>query len=126
MNYTCSLKNNRQFRFVYNKGKSSANKYLVIFVVKNSGETNRLGISISKKVGKSVVRNRIRRRIKESYRSLEDNIKVGYDIVFLARQGANGSEYNDIHRSIKSLLNRQSLFKENENSDARGEKIEKI
>jgi ribonuclease P protein component len=65
MAITESLKKNYQFRNVYNKGKSAANHYLVLYVLKNGKNINRLGISISKKVGKSVVRNHKARLIKE-------------------------------------------------------------
>ena len=87
MIFTRSLQKNFQFRYVYNRGKSLANKHLVMYVIKNNknAETNRLGISVSKKVGKSVVRSRVTRLIKESYRLTENEIKSGYDIVVIAR-----------------------------------------
>ncbi len=70
MRFTQSLKKNYQFGFVYNKGKSVADKYLVLYAVRNkrNPDINRLGITVSKKVGKSVVRSRVTRLIKESYR----------------------------------------------------------
>ena len=114
MKFTQSLKRNYQFGFVYNKGKSIANKFLVVYVVKNRKYTqsNRLGITVSKKVGKSVVRSRVTRLIKESYRLSEDEIKTGYDIVVLARVSANGATYNEINKSLLSLLKKHDLLKE--------------
>ena len=66
MIFTDSLKNNRDFVNVYTSGRSYANKYLVIYTLKNNSDRNRLGISVSKKVGNSVVRHRLKRLIKES------------------------------------------------------------
>ena len=112
MKFTQSIKKNFQFRFVYNKGKSLANRLLVMYVVKNKKytDTNRLGISVSKKVGKSVVRSRVTRLIKESYRLSEEDIKQGYDIVVIARVSANGADYKDINKALLSLLKKHDLL----------------
>ena len=112
MKFTQSIKKNFQFRFVYNKGKSLANRLLVMYVVKNKKytDTNRLGISVSKKVGKSVVRSRVTRLIKESYRLSEEDIKQGYDIVVIARVSANGADYKEINKALLSLLKKQELL----------------
>ena len=112
MKFTQSIKKNFQFRFVYNKGKSLANRLLVMYVVKNKKytDTNRLGISVSKKVGKSVVRSRVTRLIKESYRLSEEDIKQGYDIVVIARVSANGADYKEINKALLSLLKKHDLL----------------
>ena len=112
MKFTQSIKKNFQFRFVYNKGKSLANRLLVMYVVKNKKytDTNRLGISVSKKVGKSVVRSRVTRLIKESYRFSEEDIKQGYDIVVIARVSANGADYKEINKALLSLLKKHDLL----------------
>ena len=112
MKFTQSIKKNFQFRFVYNKGKSLANRLLVMYVVKNKKytDTNRLGISVSKKVGKSVVRSRVTRLIKESYRLSEEDIKQGYDIVVIARVSANGADYREINKALLSLLKKHDLL----------------
>lgn len=112
MKFTQSIKKNFQFRFVYNKGKSLANRLLVMYVVKNKkyADTNRLGISVSKKVGKSVVRSRVTRLIKESYRLSEEDIKQGYDIVVIARVSANGADYKEINKAMLSLLKKHDLL----------------
>jgi len=106
VHFTQSLKKNFQFRFVYNKGKSLANRFLVMYVVKNRKytDTNRLGISVSKKVGKSVVRSRVTRLIRESYRLSEERILPGYDIVVIARVSAANATYHEIEKSLLSLL----------------------
>ena len=111
MKNTESLKKNYQFRYVYNKGKSIANKYLVMYVLRNKKNINRLGISVSRKVGISVVRSRITRLIKESYRLMEDKIKIGYDIVVIARGSANGAAYTEIDKSVKHLMKKHDMSK---------------
>lgn len=109
MVFTESLKKNYQFRFVYNRGKSIANRFLVMYVLRNGTEINRLGVSVSKKVGISVVRSRVTRLIKESYRLSEKNVKRGYDIVIIARNSCNGASFDDVNRSFKHLLRKHGL-----------------
>ena len=108
MEFTESLRKNFQFRHVYNRGKSLANRHLVMYVIKN-----RLGISVSKKVGKSVVRSRVTRLIRESYRLTEEKVAHGYDIVVIARASANGASYQEISRSLSHLLRKHSLLTDN-------------
>ena len=97
-----SLRNNREFQMVYNEGNSKANRYLVLYYRKNDLEYNRLGISVSKKVGNSVVRHRTTRLIRESYRLNQDNLKTGYDMVVIARQTAKGQNYHTIESAFAS------------------------
>lgn len=111
MHFTQSLKKNSQFRYVYSKGKSIANRFLVMYILKNGKDFNRLGISVSKKVGNSVVRSRVTRLIRESYRLKEDEIKCGYDIIIIARINANTAIYNDISKSLYHLLKKHNLLK---------------
>ena len=94
---------NKDFQVVYQKGKSYANKYLVMYLLKNNSEENRLGISVSKKVGNSVVRHRITRLIRESYRLQESNFQNGYDIVVIARAGAKDRTYHEIESALIHL-----------------------
>ncbi len=91
-----SLKNNEQFKNVYTNGKSFANKYLIMYLLENNLQFNRLGISVSKKVGNSVVRHRVTRLIRESFRLNNHKLKVGYDIVIVARVLSKDKKYNDI------------------------------
>ena len=88
MKFSESLKKNMDFQNVYNNGKSYANKYLVMYVLENHLEKNRIGISVSKKVGNSVIRHHITRLIRESYRLQEDVFNSGLDIVIIARAAA--------------------------------------
>lgn len=110
MKFTQSLKKNYQFRFVYNKGKSIANKYLVMYVIKNNSYQNLLGISVSKKVGNSVVRSRVTRLIRESYRLNELKIKYGYSIVIIARNTANEASYFEIEKALNHLFYKHKLL----------------
>ena len=103
MQFSESLKKNQDFRKVYNTGKSYANKYLVMYVVENHTDKNRLGISVSKKVGNSVVRHRITRLIRESYRLNESKFHSGWDMVVVARQNAKGRNYFEINSALLHL-----------------------
>ena len=111
MEFTESLKKNYQFRFVFNRGKSIANRLLVMYVVRNGTDGNRFGISVSKKVGNSVVRSRITRLLRESYRLSESKFLAGYDIVVIARASAKEATYREVESALMHLLNKQKLIK---------------
>ena len=100
MIFSESLKKNKDFQIVYRNGRSCANRLLVMYVHPNGREKNRIGISVSKKVGNSVVRHRLTRLIRESYRISEEKFRCGFDIIIIARTSARGSD----HRSIESAL----------------------
>ena len=103
MKYSESLKKYHDFQKVYKAGKSYANKYLIMYVKENQTNCNRLGISVSKKVGNSVVRHRLTRLIRESYRLKEEKFQCGYDIIVIARVGAKGKSYFDIESALIHL-----------------------
>ncbi len=114
MRYTESLRKTPEFRYVYRRGKSVANRYLVLYKCKNNQAVNRLGVSVSKKVGNSVVRSRVTRLIKESYRLMEVDIEEpGWDFVIVARTNANGATYHEIAESLQQLLKQQRIFIKN-------------
>lgn len=110
MNFSESLKKNRDFRNVYQRGKSYANRYLVMYVMNNDLNKNRVGISVSKKIGNSIVRHRITRLIRESYRLNEDKFLCGYDIVIISRIGANGRNFREIESALIHLGNLQRII----------------
>lgn len=85
MKFTVSLKQNHVFRRLYAKGKNQVTPHLALYARKNGGKVSRLGITASTKLGHAVVRNRVRRRLREIYRIHEDQFLPGYDIVAVAR-----------------------------------------
>ena len=103
MNFSESLKKNSDFKNVYTRGKSYANKYLVMYVLENNPGKNRIGISVSKKVGNSVVRHRITRLVRESYRLHENIFNSGLDIVIVARKSASTVKYAEIESALLHL-----------------------
>ena len=115
MNSYDSLKKNRDFQNVYKNGKSKANKYLVMYVLENQLDSNRLGISVSKKVGNSVIRHHLTRLIRESYRLNKDMFNSGLDIVVIARESAKDRKYKEIESAllhlgkINGILNEKSI-----------------
>ena len=103
MKFSESLKKYIDFQTVYRIGNSNANKYLVMYVMKNNLGKNRLGISVSKKVGNSIVRHRLTRLIRESYRLQEEKFPCGLDIVIIARASAKGKSYKEIESALLHL-----------------------
>lgn len=110
MKYSESLKKNRDFQVVYKNGTSQANRYLVMYVLKNQHNKNRLGISVSKKVGNSVVRHRVTRLIRESYRLNETFFQRGLDIVVIGRPSAKDTKYADIEKALMNLCKRCNIW----------------
>ena len=103
MKFSESLKKNKDFQIVYKNGNSYANKYLVMYVRENGTERNRLGISVSKKVGNSVVRHHLTRLLRESYLLQEAHFKSGVDIIVIARVSAKDKGYHDIESALIHL-----------------------
>lgn len=103
MGKIASLKNYREFDRVYREGVSYANRYIVMYIRKNGTEQNHLGISVSKKVGNSVVRHRLTRQFREIYRLNETMLTQGLDIVVIARVGAKGRTYAELESAFKHL-----------------------
>lgn len=112
------IRKNQEFRIVYKRGKSFSNQLLVLYTYKNHKEFNRVGISVSKKVGKSVIRSRVKRLISESYRLNKDGIKKGYDLVFIARTAAKDKTYKEIEQALKNLYKRAGLVSNEKNIDS--------
>ncbi|MDY6323556.1 MAG: ribonuclease P protein component [Catonella sp.] len=109
-----SIKDNRDFKKVYHKGRSYANKFLVMYAMKNNSDLSRRGISVSKKVGNSVVRHRVTRLIRESIRLNQGKIKQGYDIVIIARNAAKDRGYREIESAFLHLCRLHHLVKEDD------------
>lgn len=111
MKFSDSLKKNKDFQNVYSKGRSYANRLLVMYVLDNHTENNRLGISVSKKVGNSVIRHHITRLIRESYRLQEDMFNSGLDIVVIARATARNADYHQIESALMHLGGLHKIIK---------------
>ena len=112
MQFSSSLKLNHIFRRLYRKGQSAANGYLVLYCRKNGSRQNRIGLTVSAKLGHAVVRNRIRRRLREIYRLHEAQFLPGWDIVVVARSRAVDAPYQKLERAYLSLADKLGLLKE--------------
>lgn len=115
MLFTESLKKRNDFQIVYKNGKSFANRYLVMYKKKNDTDRNRLGISVSKKVGNSVVRHRVTRLIRESYRLNEEKFEQGYDLIVVARVGTKEISYFDMESALLHVAKLQNVRKDVKN-----------
>ena len=111
MKFSQSLKKNRDFQNVYKKGTSFANSYLVMYILENGLQENRIGISVSKKVGNSVVRHHLTRLIRESYRLSAEHFRCGIDIVVIARTSAKGRNYHEIESALIHLGKLHKIYK---------------
>lgn len=110
MKFSESLKKNKDFQVVYKNGKSYANRYLVLYIRENGMDKNRLGISVSKKVGNSVVRHHLTRLIRERYRLQEEHFQCGFDLVVIARAGAKERSYHDIESALIHLGKLHNIY----------------
>jgi len=108
---TVSMKENHLFRRLYNKGKSAADGRLALYVRPNGRTGNRLGLTVSTKLGHAVVRNRTRRRLREIYRLHENKLIMGRDIVIVARVRAASSSYAQLEKSFLKLTEKLELLK---------------
>lgn len=105
------LRRDSDFSSIYKKGKSVGDRFVVIFSKKNNLPYNRTAFLASKKVGNAVARNRARRLMKESYRSVGDQLATGYDIIFIARKTITNSKLADVKKSIEAAARKAKLLK---------------
>ena len=125
MEFSKSLKLNHLFRRLYQKGRSAANSYLVVYCRKNSLSENRIGLTVSAKLGHAVVRNRIRRRLREIYRLHEAQFLPGWDIVVVARSRAVDAPYQKLERAYLSLADKLGLLHSAEEPASQAPRVEK-
>ena len=114
MKHTVPLKQNHEFRRLYNKGKSAVSPYFVIYCRKTSRPVNRLGVTAGVKLGNAVKRNRARRRIRELYRTHEERLSAGYDIVVVARARVIYGRYSELERSFDQQMKKLGLTRPRE------------
>ncbi len=110
MRFTVSMKENRDFRRLYASGKTSVCGLLAVYARKNKLGYNRLGITVGTNLGGAVVRNRVRRRIREAYRLEESSLRTGYDIVVVARMKAAEADYAHLRQSLIHALGNLGLI----------------
>ena len=113
MKFSSSLKLNHIFRRLYSTS-GCANSYLVLYARKNRTATNRVGITVSKKLGHAVVRNRVRRRLREVYRLHESQFQPGWDIVVVARSRCIKAPFRDIVSAYLALAGKAGILATNE------------
>ncbi|MBR2717233.1 MAG: ribonuclease P protein component [Oscillospiraceae bacterium] len=112
MRFSESLKQNRDFKRLYARGKSAASPLLVVYCRRNGSDRNRLGLTVGTKVGKAVHRNRIRRRLREIYRLHEPSLRRGFDIIIVARVRARGAAYGELEGDCVRLFASLGLVKD--------------
>ena len=110
MLHSVSLKGNAGFRRLYHRGTSAANRLLVVYCCRNRTQENRVGLTVGAKLGHAVVRNRLRRRLREIYRLNEGRFRTGWDIVVVARSRAVTAEYAELEKAYLSLADRLGLL----------------
>lgn len=111
MKFSCALKRNHIFRRLYST-KGLANSYLVLYARRNRLGRNEVGITVSKKLGKAVIRNRTRRRLREVYRLHEDRFTPGWDIVVVARSRCVNAPFEKLVGAYLSLAEKAGLLRE--------------
>ena len=110
MKFSTSLKGNSAFRRLYAKGKSAACTSLVVYFRKNGARANRVGITVTAKLGKAVARNPVRRRLREIYRLNEERLRPGLDLVLVARARARDASYRELDRAFVELCKKLGLL----------------
>ncbi len=117
MRFSVSLKQNHLFRRLYAKGKSRAGRELVLYCRRNGSERNRIGYTVSAKIGNAVVRNRIRRRLREAYRLNEARFVPGWDIVVVARSRAVDAPFQTLESTLLQLADSLHLLQKDLTED---------
>ncbi|MDD5823268.1 MAG: ribonuclease P protein component [Firmicutes bacterium] len=110
--YKFTLRNQKNFSAVYNRGKSKGSKYVVVLYRRNNKDVSRLAYVASKKVGNSVQRNRARRLMREAYRTMSKHIVPGYDVIFVARNSINDCKCGEVQRSMFGAIRAAGLFED--------------
>ncbi|MFC4402327.1 ribonuclease P protein component [Gracilibacillus xinjiangensis] len=111
MKKTFRIKKNREFQQVFKNGASFANRQLVIYYLQKKDQAHyRVGLSVSKKIGNAVVRNQIKRYLRQAFIELNDEIKASYDIIIIARQPVTDCDFHQVKKSVQHLLFKTELL----------------
>lgn len=108
------IKKNHEFQKIYRRGRFAVSKALTVYMHPNFLSINRIGITASKKYGKSVKRNRIRRLIRESYKLLNDSLKTGFDFIIVARRVEDTDDpcFRQVYKELRFLMKRLNVLQE--------------
>ena len=104
------LSKTSEFKKVFSEGRRIEGKNLIIFILKNDYNFNRPGVIIKKETGKAVVRNKIKRRLREVFRLINKKLSPGYDIIVLAKNNIKESDYFEIYHDLENLFYKGKLF----------------
>ncbi|WAA12296.1 ribonuclease P protein component [Fervidibacillus halotolerans] len=104
------IKKNEEFQRIFKKGKSAANRQFIIYRLENERDHFRIGLSVSKKIGNAVVRNRIKRYIRQVFHELEQEIRPSYDLIIIARKPAKDMDYHEVKQSLIHVLKISGIF----------------
>lgn len=107
-----TVKENYEFRRMYAKGKSGISSCLVVYYRPNRRDHNRLGVTVSTKIGHAVIRNRIRRRFREIFRLSQPKMKQGYDFIIVARTRASHVTYRELERAFLQVCGKLGVLEE--------------
>lgn len=118
-----TLRKNSDFQRVYREHNSTANRYLVLYTAENRADTIRIGVSVSKKVGNSVVRHRLARLIREAFRLNADSVQGGCDYVFIARMSLKGKDFFVTEDAMLKLLREAHRLKNDEKTGNRTDPV---
>jgi len=110
MNRAETLKLNKDFKRLYYKGRCAVARSVVLYVLKNRTDRNRIGLTCGKSVGKAFSRNRAKRLMRESYRALSPEIKKGYDIVIIARSAICGKKCGEVFKDMRFALEKLDML----------------
>jgi len=104
------LSGNIEFKKVFLEGKRIESKNLIVFVLKNKYKVNRLGLIVKKEIGKAVVRNKIKRRIREAHRQINRKLFQGYDIIILVKKSVVGLDHFELYGELENLFYKEKYL----------------
>lgn len=110
-----TIKENRDFRFAYKRGKKIVTPYIVMHYYKNRTDTTKIGITVSTSIGKAHTRNRVKRLVREAYRMYSGSVPNGYNIVWVSRSKTAFSSFEDVRKSVLTCLIQAGLLDDAKN-----------